>query len=63
MQANVGDMLIIHGHVVGQRDRKGEIIEIRGPAGSPPYVVRFDDGHEQLMFPGPDAVVQPAMSE
>ncbi|MEO3867998.1 DUF1918 domain-containing protein [Nonomuraea sp. B12E4] len=63
MQANVGDMLIIHGHVVGQRDRKGEIIEIRGPAGSPPYLVRFEDGHEQLMFPGPDAVVQPATTD
>ncbi|MFG1705800.1 DUF1918 domain-containing protein [Nonomuraea sp. M3C6] len=60
MHANVGDMLIVHSHVVGQRERKGEIIEIRGPEGTPPYVVRFDDGHEQLVFPGPDAVVEPA---
>ncbi|MEO3792123.1 DUF1918 domain-containing protein [Nonomuraea sp. B10E15] len=60
MQANVGDTLIVHGHVVGQGDRKGEIIEIRGPDGTPPYIVRFDDGSEHLVFPGPDAVIRPA---
>ncbi|MEV0390299.1 DUF1918 domain-containing protein [Nonomuraea sp. NPDC050643] len=59
MEAKVGDYLIVHGHVVGQRDRKGEIIEVRGAEGSPPYMVRFEDGHEHLIYPGPDAVVQP----
>ncbi len=49
----------MHGHVVGQKDRSGEIIEIRGPNGGPPYVVRFDDGHTGLVYPGPDAVIQP----
>lgn len=63
MQANVGDMLVVHGHVVGQGNRKAEIIEIRGAEGRPPYVVRFDDGHEQLVYPGPDAVVEPAAQE
>ncbi|KAB8189862.1 DUF1918 domain-containing protein [Nonomuraea phyllanthi] len=62
MHANVGDFLVVHGHVVGQRDRKGQIIEIRGENGTPPFVVRYDDGHEQIVFPGPDAVVQPAGS-
>lgn len=27
--------------------------------GGPPYIVRFDDGHTGLVFPGPDAVVVP----
>ncbi|UBU17545.1 DUF1918 domain-containing protein [Nonomuraea gerenzanensis] len=63
MQANVGDILIIHGHVVGQGDRKGEIVEVRGENGAPPYLVRFDDGHEQLMYPGPDSVVERATPE
>ncbi|MBE1593751.1 DUF1918 domain-containing protein [Nonomuraea angiospora] len=62
MRANVGDHLIVHGKVVGQRDRIGEIVEIRGENGTPPFRVRFEDGHEQLVFPGPDAVVQPAGS-
>lgn len=59
MHASVGDRLLVHGHVVGQSDRQGEIIEVRGPDGSPPYVVRFDDGHETLVYPGPDAVIEP----
>jgi len=39
--------------------RDGEILEVRGEDGGPPYVVRWsDNGHEALVFPGPDAVVQ-----
>jgi hypothetical protein len=58
MQATVGDMLRIHGHNVGDPDKMGEIVEIHGRSGEPPYVVRFDDGHTGLVFPGPDAVVE-----
>lgn len=56
--ANVGDRLHVHGHTVGQSDHEGEIVEVRGPGGTPPYIVRFDDGHESLVFPGPDATVE-----
>ncbi|WP_330251110.1 DUF1918 domain-containing protein [Nocardia sp. NBC_00565] len=58
MMANVGDRLLVHGHSVGQGDRHGEIVEVRGPEGTPPYVVRYDDGHESLVFPGPDAIIE-----
>ncbi len=58
MQATKGDHLIIHGAHVGQRDVDGEIVEVRGADGAPPYVVRWTDGHESLTFPGPDAYVQ-----
>ncbi|WP_459548880.1 DUF1918 domain-containing protein [Nocardia sp. X0981] len=58
MMANVGDRLHVHGHTVGQSDHEGEIVEVRGPDGTPPYIVRFDDGHESLVFPGPDATVE-----
>lgn len=58
MQAAVGDRLHVHSNVVGARDRVGEIIEVRGSDGRPPYVVRFPDGHETLVFPGPDCVVE-----
>lgn len=60
MHASVGDRLLVHGHVVGQGSRQGEIVEVRGSEGEPPYVVRFDDGHEALVYPGPDALVEPA---
>jgi hypothetical protein len=58
MQAMVGDRLHVHGNTVGQKDRMGEIVEVRGPSGEPPYLVRFEDGHTGLVFPGPDAVVE-----
>ena len=59
MHATVGDRLVIKGHSVGDPDRDAEILEVRGPDGTPPFVVRWDDsGHETLFFPGPDAVVE-----
>lgn len=58
MRAEVGDRLHVHGRVVGTPDQVSEIIEVRGEDGAPPYVVRRDDGHEVLVFPGPDATVE-----
>lgn len=58
MMANLGDRLHVHGRIVGQADHQGEIVEVRGIDGRPPYMVRFDDGHESLVFPGPDATVE-----
>ena len=59
MHASIGDRLHVHGNAVGQPDRTGEIVEVHGAAGAPPYLVRFEDGHTGLCFPGPDAVVEP----
>lgn len=59
MQATTGDHLHVHSRTTQQTDRTGVIIEVRGPNGSPPYWVRFDDGHEGLMFPGGDCVIGP----
>jgi len=58
MQAAIGDRLHIRGNCVGHPDKCGEIVEVHGKAGEPPYLVRFDDGHTGLVFPGPDAVVE-----
>jgi len=58
MRAVVGDRLHVHGRVVGSSDQTSEIIEIRGEDGAPPYLVRRDDGHESLVFPGSDASVE-----
>jgi hypothetical protein len=59
MYAQVGDRLRITGKVVGHPQHGAEIIEVRSADGGPPYLVRFDDGHEALMFPGPDCIVEP----
>ena len=59
MQAAVGDRIIVQSAQVDERTRDGEVLEVRGTDEGPPYLVRWsDDGHESLVFPGPDAVVQ-----
>ena len=56
----VGHRLCVRGRTVGQSDHRVDIVEVRGAAGGPPYLVRYADGHEAVVFPGPDAVVEPA---
>ena len=59
MKANVGDQLLVESSTAEQHRREGEIIEVRGADGAPPFVVRWPDGHEALCYPGPDARVRP----
>ena len=59
MQAAVGDRILIHSQHVDGPVRDGEILEVHGPDGLPPYVVKWSDtGHTSLFFPGGDATVQ-----
>lgn len=59
MKAAVGDRIVIASSMLDQPARDGEIVEVRGADGSPPYVVEWsDNGHRGLIFPGPDAHVQ-----
>jgi hypothetical protein len=60
MNAVQGDRVVIRGRTVESHDRHGEIVEVRGDNGEPPYLVRFDDGHESVVFPGGDFVVEKA---
>jgi hypothetical protein len=39
-------------------DKNGEIVEVHGDGGTPPYLVKFDDGKTRLIYPGPDAVIE-----
>jgi hypothetical protein len=54
MKAHVGDRLIVSAHRVGEPERTGEIVEVRGPGGEPPYLVRWPGGEESLVYPGFD---------
>jgi hypothetical protein len=60
MRANVGDRLVVEGHTDSEHRREGQVVEVRGEDGAPPYLVRWADGHEGLTYPGPDAHVLPA---
>ena len=55
MRASVGDRIIIKAAHVDEPYRDGEILEVHGADGRPPYLVRWSDtGHEALVLPGPD---------
>lgn len=58
MKASVGERIVIRSTAVGVPDRDGEVLEVHGQDGAPPYLVRWSDtGHVALVFPGPDAVI------
>ncbi len=61
MKAHVDDELVVRSPHVDEHVRFGRIVEVRGEDGEPPYLVHWDDtDHTVLVYPGPDAQVQPA---
>jgi hypothetical protein len=60
LHARVGDRLVIEGAGPDRPRRWAEILEVHGADGSPPYVVRWSDGQEGAVFPGPDAHIEAA---
>ena len=58
MRAQVGDELTVKGRHQGDGDRHGEIIKVDGADGAPPYVIRWQDGHESVFFPSSDTEIQ-----
>ncbi|MEV6050041.1 DUF1918 domain-containing protein [Streptomyces sp. NPDC052107] len=58
MRAAKGDHLVQHGRVVGQHDQEAEVLEVLGDEGNPPYRVKFQDGHQAILSPGPDCQVK-----
>jgi len=61
VRAAAGDRIIVRATHVDEPSRDGEVREVRGHDGEPPWVVRWsDNGHESLFFPGPDTVVHHA---
>jgi hypothetical protein len=56
----VGDLVIVEGHRIGEARRIGEILERLGEAGHEHYRVRWDDGHESVFYPSSDSTIQKA---
>jgi hypothetical protein len=64
MKGHVGDRLVLEGTHVGDRRRVGVITALRHDDGTPPFLVRWlDDGHEGLVYPGPDARIEAGSTE
>jgi hypothetical protein len=59
VEARVGDRIVVHSTHQGEPERTGEVLEVRGTAGGPPYLVKWSpDGHTGLFYPaGTCAVV------
>jgi hypothetical protein len=62
VEARVGDHIVVHSTHQGEAERTGEVLEVRGEAGGPPYLVKWSpDGHTGLFYPaGTCAVVHEA---
>ena len=58
MRAQVSDWIVIESAKLDGPRRAGQVVELRHPDGSPPYLVHWmDTGETTLTFPGPDARV------
>ncbi len=58
MKAQKGDRIVLAGEQVDRPTRDGEVLEVRGKDGEPPYLVRWSDGHTGLLYPGPGSVLR-----
>ncbi len=59
LRASPGDRLVIRGHYQGEPQRDGEILEVLGEDGAPPFLVRWsENGHVSEFFPSSDASVE-----
>jgi hypothetical protein len=53
-----GDVVVIAGHRLGERERKGEVLEVLGEEDRVHYRVRWEDGNESVFYPGSDASIR-----
>jgi hypothetical protein len=52
VEARVGDHIVVHSTHQGEPERTGEVLEVRGGSGGPPYLVKWaPDGHTGLFYP------------
>ncbi|WP_394829614.1 DUF1918 domain-containing protein [Pendulispora albinea] len=58
MHAAIGDRITLKNKIEGMRQHIAEIVEVLGANGTPPYRVRFDDGHEAVLNPGLNTTIE-----
>ncbi|MHA6794543.1 DUF1918 domain-containing protein [Pseudonocardia bannensis] len=59
MRAAIGDEIVINTVTLDQPPRRGEVLEVLGADETSHYRVRWQDGHESILYPGPDSMVVP----
>jgi hypothetical protein len=60
MRAAIGDKVVVRSRHIGARDRSRTaiILAVEGDGGGPPYLVRWEDGHESTFVPAPGAEIE-----
>lgn len=58
MKAHEGDVLRFTGRTVGTPEHRATVGKGLGPDGEGPYRVRYEDGHETEIYPGPGCVIE-----
>jgi hypothetical protein len=58
MDAHKGDRIIVESNKVGGGRKSGEVLEVIEGSGGPHYRIRWEDGHESIMYPSTDAFVE-----
>ena len=57
-----GEVVTVAGRHVGDPGRSGEIVEVLGGDLHPHYRVRWEDGHESILYPGEGTTVHRSSS-
>jgi hypothetical protein len=55
MHARTGDRIVVESRTVDAARRQGEVVAVLGSGDTEHYRVRWQDGHESVIFPGSDA--------
>ena len=55
-EGRLGDRITVESERTGRSAREGEIIEVLGSGEGTHFRVRWDDGHESILFPGAGAI-------
>jgi hypothetical protein len=55
-----GDLVVVDGHRVGEAGRTGEILEVIGEPGHEHLRVRWEDGHETVLYSTADVTIRHA---
>ena len=57
-EIRAGDRVAMTTHRVGARRRAGEVVEVIAEPGHERCRVRWEDGVESLVYPGPDLTIE-----
>jgi hypothetical protein len=57
MDAHKGDRIVVESNKVGGGRKTGEVVEVIDGSAGPHYRIRWDDGHESIVYPSSDAFV------